>query len=234
MVYVFNMNITFTNIANLPLEFAPQPASKVIPEWYKNLESYVNNQKKPAGDGATAATIKRCMPVFDAITAGYILFTPADVYVIQKEEGVWFEWSNFDLIKFHPKDQARNHPFGIGHDAFPKFMNHWGIKTSKGYSVLITQPFHRESVFTIMPGVVDTDAYTPPINFPFTLNDPKFEGIIPAGTPLAQVIPFKREAWKMTFGDETNVKEQFEIATRLQTRFFDRYKNMFRTVKEYK
>lgn len=221
-------------MGNIPTEFYPQPASKVIPEWYKNLSSYINDEKKPNGNGGTTATIKRCMPVFDAITAGYILFTPVDVYVSQKDDMAWFEWSDKDLISFHPIEQAPNHPNRNGVEPYPKFMNYWSIKTPKGCSVLVTQPFHRESVFTILPGVVDTDAYTVPINFPFVLNNPKFEGLIPAGTPMAQIIPFKRETWEMNFGSEKEAQLVFETRNRLLSRFFDKYKNMFRTAKEYK
>jgi hypothetical protein len=228
------MDITFTNMGNIASEFNPQPAFKVIPEWYKETLSYINNQKKPDGKGGTEATIKKCMPVFDAITAGYILFTPADVYVSQKGGSAWFEWSDKDLISFHPVEQAPNHPKRNGVEPYPKFMNYWSIKTPKGCSVLVTQPFHRESVFTILPGIVDTDAYTSPINFPFVLNDPKFEGLIPAGTPLAQIIPFERNTWKMSLGGEKDVQEVMEVRNRLLSRFFDKYKVLFRTPKEYK
>jgi hypothetical protein len=93
---------------------------------------------------------------------------------------------------------------------------------------------HRESVFSILPGVVDTDSYTAPVHFPFTLNDPKFEGLIPAGTPIAQVIPFKRNNWEMKFGGEKEIIEQQKVQTKLITKFFDRYKSMFRQPKEYK
>jgi hypothetical protein len=66
------------------------------------------------------------------------------------------------------------------------------------------------------------------------INDPKFEGIIPKGTPIAQVIPFKRENWNMEFGSEEDVINQHKTTIELQTKFFDRYKSMFRTIKEYK
>jgi hypothetical protein len=228
------MNIIFTNIGNIPEEFAPKPASKFIPDWYKNLESYINGKKIPTGEGGSAVTAKRCMPIFDAMTAGYIIFSPADVYVSQRDGQPYYEWAQFDLIHFHPKEQAPDHPARKGLEAFPKWVNHWAIKTPKGYSTMFVQPFHRESVFTILPGVVDTDTYTASVNFPFTLNDPKFEGIIPAGTPIAQVIPFKRENWEMSFGGDKEINENNKIMIQLQTRFFDRYKNMFRQQKEYK
>lgn len=228
------MNIIFTNTNNIPEEYAPKPASKFVPNWYKDLDSYVNKEKKPNGAGGTTGTIKRCMPVFDSINAGYIIVSPADVYVSQQDGHPYYEWANFGLIQFHSKDQAPNHPNRNNLEIYPKWINYWAIKTPKGYSTLFVQPFHRESVFTILPGIVDTDTYTAPVNFPFVLNDSKFEGIIPAGTPIAQVIPFKRESWKMEFGSEKEFIEQTKITTKLGTQFFDRYKTMFRSSKEYK
>ncbi len=64
--------------------------------------------------------------------------------------------------------------------------------------------------------------------------DPEFEGLIPKGTPIAQVIPFKRESWTMQFGRDKEIQEQSKITANLNTKFFDRYKTMFRKNKEYK
>jgi hypothetical protein len=227
------MNITFTNISGFDGLEQPQPASKFIPDWYKNMESYIGGEKKPNGDGTTKATVKRCMPVFDAINAGYIITSPADVYVRIKDGQQYFEWAALGLIQFHPIDQAPTHPAKNKH-AYPKWINHWAIRTPKGYSTMFVQPMHRESVFTILPGIVDTDEYYAPVNFPMVINDPEFEGLIPKGTPIAQVIPFKRESWTMQFGGDKERKEQAENTAQLSTRFFDRYKTMFRKNKEYK
>jgi hypothetical protein len=228
------MDIIFTNTGGIPEEYAPKPASKYIPDWYKNLESYLNGSKRPDGQGASLATAKRCMPIFDAISAGYIIVSPADVYVSQREGQPYFEWANFGLISFHPKEQAPEHPHRNGAESFPKWNNYWAIKTPKGYSTMFVAPFHRESVFSILPGVVDTDNYTAPVNFPFTLNDPKFEGLIPAGTPIAQAIPFKRDSWEMELGSLQDYQEQVTVTNKLMSKFFDRYKTMFRVNKEYK
>ena len=226
------MKITFTNTSGIDIE-QPQPASKFIPDWYKNMESYIGKERKPNGNGGTPATIKRCIPVFDAITAGYIITSAADVYVSIKDGHQFFEWSTLGLVSFHPVEQAPEHPMRNQH-AYPKWMNPWAIKTPKGYSVLFTQPMHRESIFTILPGIVDTDTYTSPVNFPMVINDPNFEGLIPKGTPIAQVIPFKREGWQMEIGSAKELKEQHSITQKLQTKFFDRYKSMFWSRKEYK
>jgi hypothetical protein len=219
----------------VPEEYNPKPATDSVPEWYKEMSSYIGEEKKPNGDGTTTATIKRCMPVFDAITGGYILYTYADVWISQKDGQPWYEWPSFGPISFHPVEQAPNHPNRNGHqESYPKWINPWAIQTPPGYSVLFVQPMHRKSVFTILPGVVDTDQYNAPVNFPFVLNDVTGEGLIPAGTPMAQVIPFKRESWEMGMGTQEDLQNLNKTTTRLRTRFFDSYKSQFRQPKEYK
>jgi hypothetical protein len=227
------MKIIFTNITSFEDLEKPQPASKFIPEWYTSMDSYVVEEKKPDGNAGTTATAKRCMPIFDSITAGYIITSPADVWVSIKDGNQHFEWSAFDLISFHPKRQIPDYPLQNKY-GYPKWTNFWSIKTPKGYSTLFVQPFHRQSVFTILPGIVDTDTYTAPVNFPMVINDPKFEGLIPKGTPIAQVIPFKRDNWNMEFGSEKDFENQFQISQKINTVFFDAYKKMFRKDKNYK
>lgn len=66
------------------------------------------------------------------------------------------------------------------------------------------------------------------------LRDPNFEGMIPAGTPMAQIIPFKRDSWEMSIGKQQDLLEQNKITTKLRTKFFDSYKTQYRQLKEYK
>jgi hypothetical protein len=71
----------------------------------------------------------------------------------------------------------------------------WSIETPPGYSLLFTHPLNRmELPFVTMSGVVDTDEYKCPVNLPFMIRE-GFMGIVPKGTPIAQVIPIKREKW---------------------------------------
>jgi hypothetical protein len=226
--------ITFTDaMGSGGVALPPVPAATMIPDWYKKTDSYIGGLKLPNGNGGNNASIKRCMPVFDAITSGYLLLLPADVYVTQKDDAPYYEWSLFDLISFHPVEQAEFHPKSNGH-SYPKFVNPWAIKTPKGYSTLFVEPMHRELPFNVMPGVVDTDEYTAPVNIVFTLKDPMYQGLIPKGTPIAQVIPFKRDSWSMEIGSKEDVIGQAKVSALLNTRFFDRYKTLFRSIKEYK
>lgn len=221
-------------------EYYPKPASFFVPDWYKNMDSYLTKEKIPDGSGRGTGTIKKCMPVFDAIVAGYIIVLPADVYVSQKviegtnQTAPYYEWASFDLVEFHVIEQAPTHPNRGNHVTYPKWINPWAIQTPKGYSVLFTQPFHRESPFTILDAIVDTDTYHASVNFPFVLNDYSFEGFIPAGTPIAQIIPFKRTDWEMKIGNESNFAENKNITIKLRTKMFDSYKNQFRQKKEYR
>ena len=234
------MKITFTDTIGVPEEYRPVPASKLIPDWYKNLESYIGGDKRPDGNASTTATAKRCMPIFDAISGGYLILTHADLWVSQKpdEEGKlhpYYEWANFGAIAFHPKQQLPEHPHGAGHElSYPKWTNAWAIQTPPGYSSLFIPPLHRETPIIALSGVVDTDTYTAPVNFPFVLRDPKMDGLIPAGTPIMQVIPFKRDEWEMQMGSQEELIEQVKVTNKLRSVFFDSYKRQYRQVKEYK
>ena len=224
----------------IPDEYHPVPASKVIPEWYKNLESYTGGEKRPDGNAGTTATAKRCMPIFDAITGGYIIFTHTDLWVSQQEDEdgemiQHYEWSSLNALSFHPKHQLPEHPDGAGHKvSYPKWDNAWIVETPKGYSTLFIPPVHRETPISILPGIVDTDTYKSPVNFPFVLKDPKMVGMIPAGTPIVQVVPIKRDSWEMKFGGQNEYNEHLSASKRLNSTFFDRYKNKFRQPKEYR
>lgn len=211
----------------------PTSSSKNLPEWYKKTESYIGNQRKPDGDGATSATIKKCIPIFDAITAGYLIYNQVDVYVSSRNGEPWFEWPSMKPIEFHPIIQAPKHPQFNGFP-YPKWMNNWAVKTASGYSCLFTQPIHRDLPFTIFDGIVDCDTYSAPVNFPFVLNDPKWEGMIEAGTPIAQVIPFKRDEFEMSIGSKDDMIAAEFISKKMRTKFFDSYKNQFWHKKDFK
>lgn len=221
---------------NAKLE-TPKPSSQYVPDWYKKTESYVTGKKVPfVGGKGINATIKKCMPVFDALTAGYIITTPCDVYVrIMQDGSQYFEWSMTEMVTFHAIEQAPFYPMENGKNtSLPKWTNPWAIKTPKGWSTWFTQPVHRESVFTILDGFVDTDTYTAPVNFPFTMKDPSWEGFIPQGTPIAQCIPIKRESWKSVRGNKKTAEEAMDATHKLLTFFFDKYKRFFWQRKEYK
>ena len=107
------------------------------------------------------------------------------------------------FLDTHSWQQLRGSPMveKNGKIPFLKILNPWRIETPAGYSCLFLPPMNNsDDRFEIIPGIVDTDTYTKEINFPIVLNGDKYkelETCIKKGTPYAQVIPFKRESWKM-------------------------------------
>lgn len=226
-------NIVFTNAYNNH-EYPPEPAYKNVPDWYKNTLSYMGDINK-AEHGLNPGTIKKCIPVFDAITAGYIIFTQVDIKISRAEDGaIFYSWPLQDAIDFHPISQAPLHPLA-NNNPYPKIMNPWIIETDPGYSCLFINPMHNPNqYFTIMPGIVDTDKYNARVNFPFTLNDLNWNGVIPAGTAVAQVIPFKRDSWKSKIGGQDDIIKESKIMHKLKSKIYNSYKQNFWSKKEYR
>lgn len=228
-------SIIFTN-TSMEYSEVPKPAIEVLPEWYTKTNSYVNDTPLPLmRDNFTNATVKKCIPVLDALSMGYILTTDKDIWVSRENNFTTYNFKGDPLIAFQAKGQLPKYPAPSHPQDIPKYLNPWSIKTPKGYSCFFVAPFHRETPIKILPGVVDTDTYHNPVNLPFLLEDPLFEGLIPAKTPIAQVIPFKRTDWKLEIGDYNLYKESIEKQkSRLNSVFYNAYKNMFWSRKTYR
>jgi hypothetical protein len=215
----------------------PKPATDYIPEWYKKAIPYLSSdgKKAPSLDGTPIATIKRCMPVFDMMTAGYIMETPYDIYVRQTDTGPYFQWVEQPAVAFQTMGQFQNHPYSRNIDYAVRIEIPWSIKTPKGWSIMVMEPQHREpGPIECSSGIVDTDDFSLPFNMFLKLRDPKFEGMIPAGTPFLQIIPFKRETWKSQLGGKKERDKYQSDWRKFVTVFFDRYKKFWWVRKEYK
>jgi hypothetical protein len=144
----------------------------------------------------------------DTMIAGYALTIPVDIYVTKDDQGhPRFTWNGPDklggFIAERPKELGETMPRPPGH--YPNhlaFSGFWGWKTPRGWSTLVTQPLNRHDLpFTITNGIIDSDKFNAAGNVPFFLKE-DFEGVIPAGTPYAQIIPIKRSSWMMV--DDTD------------------------------
>lgn len=226
--------VIFTDTVGVSDEYAPVPTTKCLPEWYARTASTVTDKRVIGPDGATPHTIKKCVPVFDAMSAGYVLRSCMDIQVTQRDGLPFYQWPQLTPLEFHPVSQAPEHPAMNGAPV-PKWINPWAIKTPPGYSCLFVPPMHNPNgIFTILPGVVDTDTYTAPVNLPFVLDDVRWEGLIPAGTPIAQVIPFRRESFQMQLGGDAERAELEKVQRRHRSLFFNAYKRQFWVRKEYR
>lgn len=228
---MFNKKITFcaTNEEMLDVWPHPQPASRFIPEEYKKLERFKNNNFH-------TPTVKTCMPFLDSLTAGYIIPFDQDYLVDPVETDFTIVPANREQndFGFHNQTQLPEVWKKISGENAGKFHNKWLIKTPPGYSCLFVKPMNRiEERFEMISGIVDTDTYVNAINFPFILRKRDEQFLIKKGEPMIQVIPFKRESWKMWAGFYYE-KAHAKIINMLQSEWVDRYKKMFWSKKSFK
>lgn len=175
----------------------PIPASKGVPEWWR----------KESNVGDKTFTMKRCVPILDSLTAGYLITLPVDVHKKNDDEHFW-ELNHPSFVSEHYARQTEAYPLGEEWNPQPyKWTNPWKIQTPKGYSCLFVHPLNSgDGPFRSFSGIVDTDKHPVTINFPFVIKK-GFNGTIHAGTPIIQVIPFRREAWESKIIDDKEFVE---------------------------
>jgi len=216
-----------------------------VPDWYKTIPMYKDADGQAAGklvvkDGHANYSLKSCMPFLDSMLTGYMLTLWCDVQVRLENGNTYLDWIN-QTEELAPVVSAPNPrvPSSAGHTPYVfSWKSQWGIKTPKGYSCILTHPFNREDLpFKTTTGVMDTDQWGIWGTQPFSLQE-GWEGVIKAGTPLVQIIPFKRESWKSTVDVETGEGSLSEWANyeyaRHSSKFRGYYKNNYWLKKEYK
>lgn len=206
---MFSKKIKFTAPKNyLKLkENYPKPIKFNLPDWYKNLKHKVDFK-----------TVKGCMPFLETMVSGYVLELPQDLHIkhnvqdgekrisalipsLPESHGI--NINTTEKKDDHPNSQLGDSPLNEKNLSFPfyKILNPWKIETPKGYSCLFVPPLNNaDDRFSIIPGIVQTDKFDHEINFPFTINGDKYpvlDTLFKKGTPYVQIIPFKRESWKM-------------------------------------
>ena len=191
----------------------PVPAARGLPDWIRQMPQQAFSPLVGGDDD----TVKRCPPFIDAMTGGFLIPLICDVRVENGE----FTWDN-DLPPGGAVSYARS-PIGL-HDAgqvtgtplfdadrfLIKFHNLWTIEAPEGYALLFTHPVNRFDLpFTTLTGMVDCDRYHDGwINFPAHWRDTDFNGVLPKGTPVAQVFPIKRETWTVRTAVFTEAESQ--------------------------
>ena len=219
----------------------PTPAVKHIPSWYKNQKLYSNGESdyvKANKKSEFKATFKLCTPLVDTITSGYFITLPADVIVSSSPGSDKYlphiDWQvSWEVADIQPQDALGNYPVPTGYNrAFFRWHADWIIKTPPGYSLWVTHPSHRYDLpFITINGFVDTDKHPNSLLLPFFIKE-GFEGIIPAGTPIAQIIPIKRDEWKTEIEPFSQLTKDLAL-DRVNINLVRSYKYKYWTRKKY-
>ena len=186
----------------------PVPASSMIPQWWKDMSPYHVAPANPDGSKVIVenfnsnASAKKCVPMLDVLTTGYIFTLFADVQVRRLDKDfariTWLIEGQSVFEEHGESSRLVVPPPGYSTQVF-KYINTWIPQTPPGYSCLVTSPFgYRGLPFHAIPAVVDTDTSTLEIVPPMWIKD-DFEGIVEKGTPMFQLTPFKRENWTSSF-----------------------------------
>lgn len=210
----------------------PKPAKFFLPKEYKEFPTKVEVTKTD-----TLSTYKKCVPFLDAYTSGYIIPFAFDILAVASQKGIeFYPPENLPQsfveqlgISHHPHQQFPSSifPSNASEKTVLKFKNPWIIKTPPGYSCLFTQPFNRNSPFKIIDGIVDTDQFEFPINFPFFWTTPLDKKVmLKKDSPQVLIIPFKRESWKIDIQKET--PKQYEKRKESFVKFFSNFTDNYR------
>jgi len=166
-----------------------------------------------------------------------MLTSPADLMVINHDKNQYtptMQWNvHFELADSQPNDVLGNYPIPVGYNKnLFRWVIDWKITTSPGYSLWITHPSHRNDLpFFTLNAFIDADNYPSSLVLPFFIKD-GFEGIIKEGTPVAQIIPIKRDNWK-SIEDNFSSQELLNMENYSKINLLRTYKNKYWSKKNY-
>lgn len=228
-------------IYNKP-ETAPQTGRKLLPKWWEDSDTFVKDYEgNPVanfnGEGKMFS-FKACPAMLDTFQTGYLLVTPCDIEFYEKhgrpkaKVPVGFE----DFIGERGPMIGFENPPGFNKWHFHWYAN-WAPELPEGYSSLYVPPInHFELPWITVGGIIDSDKVTTSGLIPFFLKE-GFVGIVPAGTPYLQIIPFKREDWESeivfhTFSEI--IEKDRKTADTFRTSEGGVYKKLFWSKRKYK
>jgi len=196
---------------NVPM---PSPAKFYIPDWYKKFATFYDRENGSYVGGSQydkdgklnpgiSRTAKVCVPFLETFTFGYVQETWCDLLVKQEKDEI--------SISINKESKGTEQMISVRekalipeelipedcHDVSFQWIRHWNPVLPKGYSALVTHPLNREDLpFRVISGIIDYDKYHLGGALAFFMKK-NFSGEIPKGTPMYQIIPFKRDDWEI-------------------------------------
>lgn len=201
-------------------------ASEIVPTWLAEQRNYEDSRNK----------FHNCPGMSDLMRAGYIITAWDDIRIKANRAGVV---SKMEINYTRPVERMNTEVVAgiVEVEDIPlhacKLSTPWCVTTRKGYSAMVVaatyhSPFLKD--LHVYGGIVDYDNFHT-INFIFTpLRE--CEVFIPAGTPLLQVIPYRRETSTGVTGSRTQHdvdKQGFTFPTRVR----GAYRKFFHARKKY-
>lgn len=203
------------------------PARSVLPQW---LDKQVR---------AKNVKFVRCPGMHDMSHHGYLIPAWSDIHIKANAQGVVVDMPLVHDNSLKPQFMDFSIVDGLApiRDGVAKKVikvpGPWGVFTEPGYSAYVV-PATSHSPFLdklyVYGGMVDYEKFHT-INFIFTALEP-CEFVIPMGTPLLQVIPFKNEPYHAIVGKATSdERDQHQFS--FKTRVIGAYRRLFHRKKTF-
>ena len=216
----------------------PLPSSKYIPQWFKKMPFALADIENKKMD----STAKKCMPFIDSLTSGYTQELICDLEIKNHgtdEKGndiLSYNWAgNFKPCSTRLEDTKSSNVFNDFYGYYNTefhWNTYWEPKTPSGYSSFYYHPANRLDLpFTTLNAIIDTDKWSVCGPVPFMIKK-GFEGVIPAGTPIYQMIFIKREKWDSSKSKYDESFQKYHLYN-LKKFLKDGYKKQYWSKKEY-
>jgi len=184
----------------------PKPATRFIPDWFKELPNYPN-PKDPK-------TVKKCPSFPDLFSSAYVIPMWSDTILnYSKTTDQWRYESPTDVAEWtiHGRQQFLDFTeaslFGKEASIVFKAKCPWYLITPPGYSVLqLPMFYHFNNDWSVLPGIIDTDIHHE-INQQVLYHGDDKDVYIPRGTPFVMYLPYKRENYDLVVS-QINEKEK--------------------------
>jgi hypothetical protein len=213
----------------------PVTSKSAIPDWYSSKKRFVGSGAPSIHNGGVDNnSIKACYPFYDSMTFGYVQKTWCDIYIEFFDDFARYEFSTGpEIISLRERVAIK-----ISEDYWPfefVWKMRWSVKTPPGWSCMLVSPLNRPDLpFESLSGVIDSDEFTHPDvgDYPFYVKKSFNNFIIPAGTPMFQMFPVKRDNWQssnLNLDTEKILKNKWK----LKKHFIGGYKKVFYKPKKF-
>ena len=178
------------------------PVSEQKYDWVKRAG--VQTKERNQGQTVKSRNTLRCPAIFQFRNMGFLMRAPFDILIKIKSE-TEYEWEHgspqyeelLKLVSHHDLELMYNFMNSWPKDTMKiilKLNLPWALRIPKGYDVLMIDPFYKDdNRFTVCPGTFESQLGIGQLNVPVMWHSTKGEFLIKAGTPIAQLVPIKRE-----------------------------------------
>ena len=215
----------------------PIPSGTRLPSYLRSIPAPTRSQPIFDESGEYETNVRACAPFLDAVSAGWTQYSWSDVYIDVNGAEIHYYFSDNQVPvmkhrQMHP-EMAQAYSEYLPVECM--WISQWQPQTPAGYSLLITHPLNRPDLpFLTTSGIIDADVFTVEGNgqVPFYLRA-GFSGLIPAGTPLYQLIPIRRAEWERELVAHDD-KRRPRTMRRIRRYFTGGYRREFLQRKNYR